>query len=499
MSELDQRIKEMQGLRVRELRAQLESLGLSTAGRVDRESLVELLETEGRRLLSLGHDEGTPDEQAKASEPTELPPEVQEKMQELRALKARDLRKELSELGLNCEGRVDKDSLLDLLEAQGPEAILHPPQKEKKKEKETNQKQKNPFNEEKKPPTAAKPEVGKAAEARIFMLRAVSQFPVDPHSATRIITVDLEVGMSPLRFVVDTASYHSIMKESLAQNLFQARFEGEPEWAQESAPGMGIRQVAISKAFLADGKIPCGEVKVATMPGDIPDVPTGTAGILGLDFVSLFDWDFDILNEKVKISSAPKDRRAPVPFDVDGMIPVSLTQIVTPTGAKLYACNVKAASAGDDIEDPSVRFIQGLADLAAPHTLCNKAAAKFLRPKASAKAQKKKATGFGESVAMATSKKSSGQKKRTSKKTEQVDIVLGIGKKGSRLAVREGKAWAGGALEAFEVMGLTEWPTVLLGGDVLAQERIVLSFRQNKMWLPPRVAGGGVSSAPIDV
>ena len=29
-----------------------------------------------------------------------------------------------------------------------------------------------------------------------------------------------------------------------------------------------------------------------------PQVPPGTAGILGLDFLTLFDWDFDIAAQK---------------------------------------------------------------------------------------------------------------------------------------------------------------------------------------------------------
>ncbi|CAE7742303.1 Samtor [Symbiodinium sp. CCMP2456] len=171
-SELEQRIQEMQSLRVRELRAQLESLGLSTRGRVDRESLVELLETEGRRVLSTGHseEEGTDAEESpvpESAKPEELPLEVQQKLEELRALKARDLRKQMIALGLNCEGRVDKESLLELLEDQGADAILHPPKKEENKQK------KNPFKDKKmkKPPVAAQPK--EAAIAQVSMSLAV--------------------------------------------------------------------------------------------------------------------------------------------------------------------------------------------------------------------------------------------------------------------------------------------------------------------------------------
>ncbi|CAE7250437.1 unnamed protein product, partial [Symbiodinium microadriaticum] len=108
-------------------------------------------------------------------------------------------------------------------------------------------------------------------------------------------------------------------------------------------------------------------------------IPIGTAGILGLDFLALFDWDFDVRSEKVRIATAPKDRRAPVQFDVDGMVVVPLTKIRTPSRAELYACSVKVAVPGDDVQDVKLRSIQGLPDLASSHTMCNKSAAKPLQ------------------------------------------------------------------------------------------------------------------------
>lgn len=423
-----------------------------------------------------------------SAKPEELPPEVQQKLEELRALKARDLRKQMIALGLNCEGRVDKESLLELLEDQGADAILHPPKKEETKKK------KNPFKDKKmkKPPVAAKPKAGASAEARIFLLRGVSDYGLE--TSAKVITIELEVGMSPLRFVVDTACHHSVMKESLANNLFQARFCGAPDWAQEEASGSGIRQIALSNAFLAEGKIACGEVKLATIPGELP-IPIGTAGILGLDFLALFDWDFDVRSEKVRIATAPKDRRAPVQFDVDGMVVVPLTKIRTPSRAELYACSVKVAVPGDDVQDVKLRSIQGLPDLASSHTMCNKSAAKPLQkgaPVSQEKAQKK-STGFGSGLTVKESK--TKKRSSSSRKLEELPATFGIGK-GPRLAIRQGAALAGD-LDPFEELKLTEWPTVILGADVLAQERLVFSFRQNKMWMTPGT-GSGVSATPID-
>ena len=467
MSQLEERFQEMQGLRAWDLRHELEAMGISTAGRLDRESLVELLETEGRRVL-LGSEPEV------SSGPSK---QVLQRMDELRALKVRDLRRELNELGLDTQGRVDRESLLELLENEGLNTMQpkcnqqaeQPPPDVKEPSQPSQPSQpppKNPFKDTTKPPVAAEPEIC-GAESRIHLMRAVSDQGFKTNA--RVITIELEVGCSPLRFVVDTASYHSIMKEGVVRNLFQARFCGQPDWAREEAPGSGIRQAVISNAWLADGKISCGEVSIATIDQELP-VPTGCAGILGLDFLTLFDWDFDIKTEKARIATAPKERKAPLPFDVSGMIPVPLLKIRTPSQNELYACQVKLSTPGQDLEDPEVKFIQGFPDLASSNTFCNKIAAKSMRKITKTTSGK----GFGPTV----------EKKRkfVDVKTEEINAVFGIGNGPEGYAVREGTVLAGD-VEAFQVLRLTEWPTAILGADLLVRERLTLSFRLNRMWL----------------
>ncbi|CAE7742282.1 Kcnd3 [Symbiodinium sp. CCMP2456] len=329
------------------------------------------------------------------------------------------------------------------------------------------------------------------SDLHMDILRIVGLFLRDPF----LVHVSLEDTTGDVPQSCGFAQQSSLLPALGAIEEIQSARSGEIIGEIREAAGSGIRQIALSNAFLAEGKIACGEVKLATIPGELP-IPIGTAGILGLDFLALFDWDFDVRSEKVRIATAPKDRRAPVQFDVDGMVVVPLTKIRTPSRAELYACSVKVVVPGDDVQDVKLRSIQGLPDLASSHTMCNKAAAKPLRKGATVSQEKaqKKSTGFGSGLTVKESK--TKKRSSSSKKPEELPATFGIGK-GPRLAIRQGAALAGD-LDPFEELKLTEWPTVILGADVLAQERLVFSFRQNKMWLTPGT-GSSVSATPIDV
>ncbi|CAJ1447097.1 unnamed protein product [Effrenium voratum] len=83
------------------------------------------------------------------------------------------------------------------------------------------------------------------------------------------------------------------------------------------------------------------------------------------------------------------------------------------------------------------------------------------------------------------------KKKYVDHSVEELDVVFGIGNGPQGCSVREGIVLAGD-VEEFQVLRLTEWPTVILGADVLIRDRLALSFRQNRMYLPSGSAAEGV-------
>eukprot|EP00931_Biecheleriopsis_adriatica_P055388 TRINITY_DN32736_c0_g1_i1.p1 TRINITY_DN32736_c0_g1~~TRINITY_DN32736_c0_g1_i1.p1 ORF type:complete len:603 (-),score=119.89 TRINITY_DN32736_c0_g1_i1:21-1568(-) len=466
MSRLEERITELKGMRVRELRQELETLGLRTDGRVDRESLVELLEKDGRRAL-VGQEQSS-----EASSTGKLPKKVVDRMDELRAMKARDLRRELDSLGLRTEGYIDKESLLELLETQGLDAILHP-RSAAKTHKPGPENSKEKAKEEKH--VTATPKEGEAV-CPIYLKRPHCEYGA-PSPDARAITIDIEAPDN-LRFVLDTATHHSAIKAEVAYSL-NASDLGEPEWAKRNAPNVGIRLMSLGRCWFGDGKVDCGEVKVFSVPGAELPVPTGTAGILGVDFLSLFDWDFDFENKTVHIASK-KDIKAPLPFDVSSLHAVPLRKIRTSMNAELYVCGVKVLGEGQGSDDASGGCHgQAIPDLAVSSTMCNELAVEGIPqparpPPKERPAKSKRGTGFG-----------SSQAKRSSSREPTSD------NRSLRFCIGDWPEYTGveavasvGNTRAFQELGLSDWPTVILGPDVLCRERLVLSFRQNKMWLP---------------
>ncbi|CAK0858959.1 unnamed protein product, partial [Prorocentrum cordatum] len=125
----------------RALRDELRALGVSTEGCLDKESLLALLETQGAAALAGGGSPAATDSAAqspKAAAAAESaacdgrasPPDEAEKDREfaaelarMRGLRLKELRKEMQSLGINVEGRVDRESLLELLDIQGTSAL----------------------------------------------------------------------------------------------------------------------------------------------------------------------------------------------------------------------------------------------------------------------------------------------------------------------------------------------------------------------------------------
>ncbi|CAE8628259.1 unnamed protein product, partial [Polarella glacialis] len=380
---------ELKEMRARDLRRELQALGLNIAGLVGREQLVALLESEGAQALrgveeqvqtppvvpqeaqpspqTAEPQKEAPAKEEAAEQKSPEPLDVQQRMSELRAMRARDLIRELKALGLRTEGCVDKDALLELLEAQGLAAL---------EAKEAKAKVEGPQSgTSEKKPTACSPKSGRTSR-RLFMKRAVDQSGATAAGDNRVITLDLEIAAASVRFMLDTATYHSIITERAARALgLPVKDLGLPEWAKDTEMAdSGFRQVSLGTAALGD--IDCGELQIAMVSDDLP-VPPGTAGILSLDFLSLFDWDFDITNKTAEAVTMPTEQRAPLPFDVASLRSVPLKKVRSPSGADLFACGLAIRRPGGSLSDPGLSCM-GLPDIAACRSMLTQKAASDL-------------------------------------------------------------------------------------------------------------------------
>jgi len=392
---------------------------------------------------------------------------VQARLEELRGMRLRDLRRELTSLGLRTEGRVDRESLLELLEAEGVTALLRARRAAREPYKGY-----SPTLEHIPKMPACSPQSG-SAEVPIYMMHSVDQYGVKAGS-TRVITLDLECGIAtePTRFVLDTVSEHSLIKAKVAERI-GAEDKGVPDWARGADASLNIRKVGLKTGWL--GMLNCGELEVASIVGKLP-VPLGTAGILGLDFLRLFDWDFNFTRGCAAVTTAPKDGLGPVPFNLNGMRMVPLTPVRTPV--ELLACPIKMRVPTPDGQGTAVDCM-GIADLGAACSMCSQETAHKLglagpakpySPKRPQKKQKKEGRGFGAAAP------------EPAFQEQLLEVDIGVGPDGP---VKVKTPVSFGDIEVFENMGLAyNWPAAILGPDALCRSRLILSPRLKSLWLP---------------
>jgi len=406
--------------------------------------------------------------QASPAAEEELPPQVRARLEELRGLRLRELRRELAALGLSTEGRVDREALLELLETQGASALLmahrsaiSPHMGDPTKIPKIPRK------------PACSPHPG-SATVPIHMMRSADQYGVKAGS-TRVMTVDLECGwgVHPTRFVLDTVCDNSLIKASVADAL-AADDRGRPEWAEGSDPKLKIRQVCLHASFLGD--LNCGILEMASIKGKLP-VPLGVAGILGMDFLRLFDWDIDLVKGTASATTAPEDGMGPVPYDLAGMRMVPLTPVRLPGLRELLACPIKLRVPGGSEVD-----CMGIADLCASSSMMNTAVAHNLGLTGPPKPHVQKAPE--------RPKKKEGKRGFATPEPEQepafqqtrMEFDIGVGKQGP---VKVETDVTYGDIEVFNNMGLAyNWPAAVLGPDALCRSRLIISTRLKSIWLP---------------
>lgn len=194
-------------------------------------------------------------------------------LDELKALRLRDLRKWLARGGLDVAGRVDRDALLELLEVEGAvEKVL----------------------------VAAKASVPEIKDVPIKV------------SGT-FLFIDFQVTLGPnsalARFMIDMSSPFNVIDYNWATAHGAYHPPGEQGPAGRSTLGKAMW-----------GELDCGEL--LAVPVEMP-MPDGCQGLLSIDFFKNLDIELDTVFEIARVARVT-DMAAPFPFDVSGMREIPL-------------------------------------------------------------------------------------------------------------------------------------------------------------------------------
>lgn len=211
---------------------------------------------------------------------------IEQRIEALRGMRLRELRRALEDMGLDTAGRVDKESLDELLLVEGAAVLLRPPWERKGRKPPPAPLEGNNVN-------GALPNKGKSDTLVVFK------------QGSGAIAVDIDICRGGCihhsRFVLDTNTNYSVIKKRMALDKLGAAVKGTPAWAtEEESAFFGLKQVLVGNLFV--GKLECGKFTIASVDRDVS--PVGTSGVLGLDFLRIFDWEIDMNAGKVKVTVA---------------------------------------------------------------------------------------------------------------------------------------------------------------------------------------------------
>jgi len=456
---IEQKLHELRSLRARDLKLHLQWLKVDTKSCLDKESLLELLDTEGRRALKAAQP--PQDTRSRISGRTakleELPKEVQERVAALQNVGASDLKSELTSLGLRTDNCVDKEELIELLLRDGLIAIEHDMvlQRIGRHAAEA-----QPLPADYSSPFPWRKPVGrsKRATCKVYNPLGVAQYGL---KAAQTVAIEVGIGQTDNRFIVDTVAQASRIKPEIA-HMMRARDQGVPSWMDPfTVAKYDIRNVIFDQMGWINEVHACNPTtgfRFTTLPYRFP-MPPGICGTFGMEYLKRMDWDFSFPKFVCDVSVTPKREplrsQKPVPFNLVGMqvVPVFTVQLPVP----LLAClvDLRDANGGGDW-----LYVTGIIDLAAPCTMCNRVAAKRLGIDTD--------NGADELH-----------------KTFRVDLLMGDGPDGPVKRSVDAVVGVDNDIKRFEELGLADdWPTVLLGPDVLCRSRLIFSPRLQSLWLP---------------
>lgn len=455
---IEQQLDDLRSLRARDLKLHLQGLKVDTSSCLDKESLLELLNTQGRQALKATQpsQDGRSRRSGMRATLEELPKEAQERVNALRNMETDELKSELESLGLRTDTCIDKEAMIEILLREGLGAVerdmvLRRVGRHDVESRSIPKEVASAF------PWRKTMGRKKRVTVRFFTPTGVHQYGLENK---RVIVIEVGIGMTDGRFVVDTVAQANRISPEVAQTV-GCRDEGTPDWMDPfTVDKYSIRNVSFSQMGWIDGLAAANPNKgfcCTTLPFRFPK-PPNTCGTVGIELLQRFDWDFDFEKSAVKVCVTPKRQplrsQKPVPFDLTGMklLPVSTVKLPVP----LLACVVELRHANRD----GWLCLTGIVDLAAPCTMCNRAVAQRLGIETRSSADELH-------------------------KTFQVEMLLGDGPDGPVRMKAPIVVGVDEDIKRFEELGLAkDWPTLLLGNDVLCRSRMIFSHRLQSLWLP---------------
>jgi len=350
--------------------------------------------------------------------------------EELKALRVRELKRALGLAGLDVSGCFDKESLFELLQPEGvTDRVLA--------------------------------SLAAAAEAATPKACGV---PLIVEQDT-YLALDLKLGLSSVvaRFMIDISTPFTTITNSMAQSLGGTLVQGT------NPP-----QVTLGSAYL--GELDCGEFRAVPV---MMALPPDCCGVLSLDFLSRFDWEFDIQKCYAKIAKVPGDKAVAVPFDVGELrkVPVEFKSAKNMSMGgmeiKLLKTPLKLGRQGALAADMLLGTLGAFSVACEAYILFASVSA------CSAEAAKALALGGEDYPGQGKQIKTPGGKVQTFQ-DYSLSLAIGDGPEGP-VAVNAQVCVDHPGLQKIGFTGGT--PTAILGLDILGRSRIVFSPREMCLWL----------------
>jgi len=377
-------------------------------------------------------------------------------------MRLRDLRRELQAAGIDTSSCFDRESMLELLEANR-EALAsgHTP--------------------------AAEPQAGGAALEPEVVVGPGTGSAAPPPGVVEVplidmgdfVAVDLAVGPqgTPARFVLDTGgpSVVNIQATSFLNTEQVYDTARRLKIGEGAALPPEVEVLSLGQASL--GGLDCGELLAVLM--GVP-TPMGCCGFLGLDFLRTLHWEIDLPARRARVAPAGG---APVPFDLCGLKRVPLRTVKPAAGieeapevlgvdleVRRKGAMPSAAQAGSSSLMAGMARCTGVVGLSSAATACSPATVEQLQlGPGELRAPRHTVTGLVAGGGM---------------DLQQASVTLVLGEAPEGPVEVEADIFVGHP--GLEQAGFdADAPVAFLGLDVLCRSRMVFSLASGSLWLSP--------------